>query len=67
MSILSFFRRTKSRFADDKAVGDFERVLRRDALPPKSAFGAAMEDDERDRQAYFDLIENIAGKKPPDI
>lgn len=26
MNILSFFRRTKSRYADDKAVDDFARV-----------------------------------------
>jgi hypothetical protein len=68
MSILSFFRRTRSRYADDKAVDDFERVARDKALPPKqSAFDAAMEDDERDRQAYLDLIEKLAGEKPPEI
>lgn len=28
MNILRFFRRSKSRYADDKAVDDFERVLK---------------------------------------
>lgn len=41
MSILSFFRRTKSRHADDKAVNDFERVLK--TVKP-SAFDVAMEE-----------------------
>lgn len=68
MSILSFFRRTKSRYADDKAVDDFERVARDTGLLPRqSAFDAAVEDDARDRQAYLDLIEKIAGEKPPEI
>lgn len=41
MSILSFFRRTKSRYADDKAVDDFARVL--ETVKP-SAFDVAMEE-----------------------
>ncbi|MES2600189.1 MAG: hypothetical protein V4602_05195 [Pseudomonadota bacterium] len=35
MKILSFFRRTKSRYANDKSVADFERVLKR-TRPPTS-------------------------------
>lgn len=32
MSILSFFRRTKSRYADDKSVDDFTRVVEQTGL-----------------------------------
>lgn len=46
MSILSFFRRrTKSRYADDKSVDDFERVLKQ---TKPSAFDAAMEESRRE-------------------
>ena len=41
MNILRFFRRTKSRYVDDKAVEDFERVLKQ---PRPSAFDVAMEE-----------------------
>lgn len=41
MSILSFFRRTKSRYADDTAVDGFTRVL--ETVKP-SAFDVAMDE-----------------------
>lgn len=67
MSILSFFRRTKSRYADDKAVDGFARVARDEGLlPEQSAFDAALEDDARDREAYFDTLEKLVGFRPPE-
>lgn len=44
MSILSFFRRTKSRYADDRAVDDFERVLKQ---TEPSAFDVAMDETRK--------------------
>lgn len=44
MSILSFFRRIKSRYADDRAVDDFTRVLEK---TKPSAFDVAMEETRR--------------------
>lgn len=49
MSILSFFRRrTKSHYADDKAVDDFARVAReKGLLPAQSAFDVAMDEERK--------------------
>ncbi|MBN8968925.1 MAG: hypothetical protein J0G95_10745 [Rhizobiales bacterium] len=59
-------RRTLSRYADDKAVKDFETVARdKGLLPKKSAFDVAMEDEARERDAYIAEIEKLTGKKPP--
>lgn len=64
MSVLSWIkRRTLSRYADDKAVNDFTRVVEQ----KRSAFDAATEDAERDRKAFFDLIEKATGERPPEI
>lgn len=54
MSILSFFRRTKSRYADDKAVDDFERVLK---SKPKTAFDVAMEETRREEAEVWEGLE----------
>jgi hypothetical protein len=68
MSILQFIRCTLSRYADDRAVNDFDRVAReKGLLPAKSAFDVAMEDSERERKEYFDQIEKLAGEKPPEL
>ncbi|MBV5268997.1 MAG: hypothetical protein JZU55_02600 [Afipia sp.] len=68
MSILRFFRRTKSRYADDKAVNDFARVCDKTGLLPKrSAFDAAMEDETRARAAYLDQVETLTGVRPPEL
>lgn len=62
MSILSFFRRTKSRYADDKAVDDFTRVL--ETTKP-SAFDVAMEETAREEKEVWDrMVEDLTGKKP---
>ncbi|MCF2522367.1 hypothetical protein [Bradyrhizobium sp. G127] len=67
MNILSFFRRAKSRHADDKAVDNFARVARdKGLLPKQSAFDAALEDEARDREAYFNKIEKLVGVRPTD-
>jgi len=51
MNILRFFkRRTKSKYADDKSVDDFERVVREKGLLSKD------EPDLSDRDAYMDHI-----------
>jgi hypothetical protein len=57
MSILRFFRRTKSRYADDKSVEDFARVAEdKGLLPKRSAFDAAIEDEKKARDEYLDSI-----------
>ncbi len=54
MGILSFFRRTKSRYADDKAVDDFTRVV--ETIKPSSAFEVAMEETRQaDAEAWAKL------------
>lgn len=53
MSVLSFFRRTKSRYVDDRAVEDFERVLKQ---PRPSAFDIAMKET---RKAEADAWEQL--------
>lgn len=53
MSILSFFRRTKSRYADDKAVDGFASVLQQ---TKPSAFDVAMEEARRDDRAAWGKI-----------
>lgn len=68
MAIFSFFRRTKSRYADDKAVDDFARVARDGGLlPEQSAFDVALADETRDREAYFDKLEKLVGTRPPEL
>ena len=63
MSVLSHFfrRRTKSRYADDKAVIDFEFVAReKGLLPPKSAFDVAMEEDRQaDAEAWAKIERDL--------
>lgn len=61
MKILSFFRRTKSRYADDKSVDDFERVARdKGLLPVKTAFDAAMEETRKsDTEAWAKLERDL--------
>lgn len=60
-------RRTLSRYADDKAVNDFERVAHdKGLLPKRSAFEVAMEDDAREREAYLRQLEKLTGVKPPE-
>ena len=62
MTILSFFRRTKSRYADDKAMDEFARVL--ETTKP-SAFDVAMEETRREDAATWNtLVEDLTGKKP---
>lgn len=68
MKILRFMRRTKSRYADDKAVDDFERVARdKGLLPAKSSFDVAMDDTEQERERYLAEIEKLTGEKPPEL
>ncbi|CAN5192635.1 hypothetical protein BH10PSE11_BH10PSE11_08300 [soil metagenome] len=55
MSILSFFRRTKSKYADDKAVEQFTRVL--ETVNP-SAFDVAMEETRKSKGELCSKIEN---------
>lgn len=62
MTILQWIkRRTLSRYADDKAVKDFERVARdKGLLPAKSAFDAAMEEERRaDAEAWANLERDL--------
>ena len=55
MTILQWIkRRTLSRYADDKAVKDFERVLKQ-AKP--SAFDAAMEETRKEDAGFWEGIE----------
>lgn len=56
MSILSFFRRTLSRYADDKAVDDFTRVL--ETVKP-SAFDAMEETRRTDDEAWAKLERDL--------
>lgn len=63
VSVPSVLSRTKSRYADDKAIDNFEPVARDTELfRAKSAFDAAMEDNERDRQAYLDIVESLRAR-----
>lgn len=54
MSILRFIKRTLSRYADDKAVRGFERVLDTQAAQPPFAADLAAEAKARDE--YLDSI-----------
>ena len=45
MNILRFFRRTKSRYADDKAVDDFARVVEQTKQPYSQADLDAVSDN----------------------
>lgn len=58
MSILSFFRRrTKSRYADDRAVDDFTRVL--ETLKP-SAFDVAVDETRKaDAEVWANLEQDL--------
>lgn len=59
-------RRTLSRYADDKAVQDFEQVARdKGLLPARSAADAACEDGEKDRAAYRGILRDLTGEEPP--
>lgn len=65
MNIPPLFRRAKSRYADDKAVNDFERVARETGLlPAKSAFDVAMEQDQAEERAIWDMVDRIKDEKP---
>lgn len=59
MTILSFLcRRTLSRYADDKAVKDFTRVVEQTGiLREKSAFDAAMDEARMDDNAAWEKLE----------
>lgn len=59
MSILPFFRRTKSRYVDDKAVDDFERVLKQ---TEPSAFDVATEETRRSEANAWAKLEQ--GPRP---
>lgn len=60
MNILSFFRRTKSRYADDKAVDDFARVL---GNVEPSAFDVAMDEARKtDAEVWAKLEQDLKPK-----
>lgn len=61
-------KRRLSRYADDKAVRDFERVARdKGLLPERPAADAAREDGKKDRAAYRDILRDMTGDEPPEF
>lgn len=52
--LFSLIKRALSRYADDKAVHDFERVL--DAQDNQKPFAAEFAKEERARNEYLDTI-----------
>ncbi len=59
MSILSFFRRTRSRYADDKAVDDFGRVSEQMGLTEKQRVDEAAEIMSKDVEPTAADVERL--------
>ena len=64
MPLLRFIRRTLSRYADDRSVRDFERVLEQ---TKPTAYDAALDADAKSRAEYQDEVEKIVGVKLPKL
>ena len=46
------------------AVNESSRAVEQTCIPKNSAFDAAIEDEERERRAYFDRMEKLTGVRP---